>query len=234
MGEQQDPYADCSSLTRDQWAWAFLRRNPNYRADYRRFISLWQALEAEYGAPPHRDFARWKRDPRAYGPPSGENELNKPSGELCLGDGDRVLIECWMGAKWGFYKFPLDPERPTPPSPAELTWRPPPAPGPRPEHDPYRLDIAFDLSSPLPLQLEAAKFRLVSRAAELRRAGLSAPLSVDSQRARWTRMLRLLDAAASGEALDERDAGLLREAQAMVRGGYVDILRLAERGTDPK
>jgi len=83
------------------------------------------------------------------------------------------------------------------------------------------------LSLPLPPQLEAAKFRLISRAAELRRAGLPAPLSVDSQRAHWTRMLRLLDAAASGEALDEQDAGLLREAQAMMLGGYLEILRLS-------
>jgi len=226
MDKQQDHYACCSSLTSDQWAWEFLRRNPDYRADYRRFISLWQALETEYGAPPHRDFTRWKQDPRAYGPPSGEGALDNPSGELCLGEGDRVLIECWMGAKWGFYKFPLDPERPTPPSPAELSWRPPPAPEPRSVDDPYRLDIPFDLSLPLPPQLEAAKFRLVSRATELRRAGLAAPSSVASQRVRWTQMLRLLDAEAAGEAVEKQDAALLREAQAMMRGGYLEILRL--------
>jgi len=227
MDEQQDRYFCCSSLTSDQWAWEFLRRNPDYRADYRQFISLWQSLEAEYGVPPHRDFTRWKRDPRAYGPPSGEGALDNPSGELCLGEGDRVLVECWMGAKWGFYKFPLDPERSTPPSPAELAWRPPAARGSRPAGDVYRLDIAFDLSLPLPPQLEAAKFRLISRAAELRRAGLPAPLSVDSQRAHWTRMLRLLDAEAAGEAVEKQDAALLREAQAMMRGGYLEILRLS-------
>jgi hypothetical protein len=203
-----------------------LRRNPDYRADYRRFISLWQALETEYGAPPHRDFTRWKLDPRAYGPPSGEGALDNPSGELCLGEGDQVLIECWMGAKWGFYKFPLDPERPTPPIPSELSWRPPLAPEPRSVDDPYRLDIPFDLSLPLPPQLEAAKFRLVSRATELRRAGLAAPSSVASQRVRWTQMLRLLDAEAAGEAVEKQDAALLREAQAMMRGGYLEILRL--------
>jgi hypothetical protein len=40
MDEQQDPHACCSRLTRDQWAWEFLRRNPDYRADYRQFIGL--------------------------------------------------------------------------------------------------------------------------------------------------------------------------------------------------
>jgi hypothetical protein len=231
MDAQQDSYAYCSGLTRDQWAWEFLRRNPEYRADYRQFIHLWQVLEAEYGAPPQRDFTRWKLDLRAYGPLPGESELGNPSGELCLGEDDRVLIECWMGAKWGFYKFPLDPERPAPPTSAELAWRPPPPTELRSADDPYRLDIAFDLSLPLPSQLDAAKIRLVSRAAELRRAGLAAPLSVASQHARWTYMLRLLDAEAAGKTIGVQDTESLREAHVMTRGGYLEILRLGDTPT---
>lgn len=222
-------YGHCASLTRDQWAWEFLRRNPDYRADYRQFIALWQALEADYGAPPQRDFPRWKRDPRAYGPLPGGAELQAPAGELCVVDDERVLIECWMGAKWGFYKFPLDPERSTPPGPDELAWRPPPATGTFAEA--YRLDISFDLSLPLPPQLEAAKFRLASRVAELRREGLATPKTVANQRERWTRMLRLLD---SGEMPSEDNAALLHEAQAMVQRNYLDILRLAKPGADTK
>lgn len=109
-----DPYAYCDTLTRDQWAWEFLRRNPDYRRDYLAFITIWRALEAAYGAPPNRDFSRWKRDPRAYGPLPGNAELATPSGEQCTVDDERVLLECWMGAKWGFYKFPLDPARVAP------------------------------------------------------------------------------------------------------------------------
>jgi hypothetical protein len=228
MATRHDAYAYCSGLTRDQWAWEFMRRNPEYRADYRRFIHLWQALEAEYGAPPRRDFARWKQDPRAYGPLAGESDLDNPSGELCLGEDDRVLIECWMGAKWGFYKFPIDPERSDPPTRAELAWRPPPATALRSADDPYRLDIAFDLSLPLPPQLEAAKIRLVTRAAELRRTGLAAPLTVASQHPRWTHMLRLLDAEAAGETIEVGQTELLREARAMTRGGYLGVLRLGD------
>ena len=217
--------AHCASLTRDQWAWEFLRRNPDYQADYRQFISLWQALEADYGAPPNRDFARWKLDPRAYGPLPGDGALGHSSGELCLGENDQILIECWMGAKWGFYKFPLDPARTTPPEPGELAWRPPSL-SDAPPDTAYRLDISFDLSLPLPPQLDAAKFRLVSRAAELRRKGLAAPMSVANQRERWTHMLRLLDAEAAGVSVDEEDAALLCEAQVMVQGDYLGILRL--------
>lgn len=215
-----------AGLSRDQWAWEFLRRNPDYQADYRTFIALWQALEADYGRPPQRDFQRWKLDPRAYGPLPGKGEIESPSGELCVGENDRVLIECWIGAKWGFYKFPIDPDRPAPPGPDELSWRPPPPPEARPTDDAYRLDIAFDLSLPLPPQLDAARFRLISRAAELRRNGQAAPLSVANQRVRWTRMLELLDAEAAGKAINEADTDLLREAQAMMHGGYLEILRL--------
>lgn len=234
-------YATCGELTRDQWAWEFLRRNPDYQSDYAGFIEIWRALEAEYGAPPQRDFQRWKQDPRAYGPLPGaaSNSLDEATGELCVVDDERVLIECWMGARWGFHKFPLDPARSTPPTPDELSWRPPPPAAPLPEGDVYRLDLAFDLARPLPPQLEAAKLRLVSRAAELRRCGLPAPLSVASERAKWIRWLRLLDAQATCATLEaieksglcdsvENCAQELDDALAMSRRGYLSILRLAD------
>jgi len=224
-----DDYAYCADLTRDQWAWEFLRRNPDYQSDYRRFITLWRALEADYGAPPSRDFSKWKQDPRAYGPLPGDVELAAPAGELCTVDDDRVLLECWMGAKWGFHKFPLDPAR-IAPGPDELSWRPPPQPDAAVKA-PYCVDIAFDLSLPLPPQLEAAKFRLVSRATELRRQGLAAPKTVENQRARWTTMLRLLDGAAASNA---DTAALMDDARALVAGGYRDILRLAEGNAETK
>lgn len=221
-----DAYAYCVDLTRDQWAWEFLRRNPAYRRDYAAFIAIWRALEADYGAPPNRDFTQWKQDARAYGPLPGDAELAAPTGELCVVEDDRVLLECWMGAKWGFYKFPLDPER-VAPGPDELSWRPPLQSDGAVEA-PYRIDLAFDLSLPLPPQLEAAKFRLVSRAAELRRQGLAAPKSVANQRARWIAMLQLLD---GDDVPDTNSTELLNEARALVAGGYREILRLADGGT---
>ena len=223
-----DDYAHCTDLTRDQWAWEFLRRNPDYQSDYHRFITLWRALEADYGIPPQRDFQRWKRDPRAYGPLPGDAELAAPAGDLCVGDDDRVLLECWMGAKWGFYKFPLDPARITTPGQDELSWRPPPA---SPIDPAYRLDISFDLSLPLPPQLDAAKFRLVGHAAELRRQGLAAPRTVANYRARWMRMLRLLD---GDEAPNAENSALLGEARVMAERGYLDILHLEDTCTQTK
>ncbi len=181
-----DAYAYCATLTRDQWAWEFLRRNPQYQADYTQFIAIWRALEADYGAPPNRDFTRWKQDPRAYGPldAATTETLNPISGDLCIGEDDRVFIECWMGAKWGFHKFPLDPERVVP-GPDELSWRPPPQSDVE-VGEPYRLDIRFDLSLPLPPQLDAAKFRLVCRGAE-DRGESTRTLDCDAAAARWRR-----------------------------------------------
>ncbi|WP_324781265.1 hypothetical protein [Thiobacillus sedimenti] len=134
-----------------------------------------------------------------------------------------------MGAKWGFYKFPLDPDH-VAPSPDELSWRPPPQVDGEVEAA-YRVDLTFDLSLPLPPQLEAAKFRLVSRAAELRRQGLAAPKTVANQRARWIAMLRLLDGNA---ASDVESAILLDEARALVAGGYREMLRLADLDSGTK
>lgn len=218
MSADDDAYAYCATLTRDQWAWEFLRRNPDYQADYRQFIAIWRALEADYGAPPHRDFARWKLDPRAYGPLPGQIDPGATTGEHCIAEDDRVLLECWIGAKWGFYKFPLDPGR-VAPGPDELSWRPPPLRDEAAIEAPYRVDIAFDLSLPLPEQLEAAKFRLAGRAAALRRQGLAAPKTVANQRERWIALLRLLDGA---------PAAIDADAASIVLLGYRDIVRLAE------
>jgi len=241
MPKPIDDYAYCATLTRDQWAWEFLRRNPRYQSDYQRFIAIWRALEADYGAPPRRDFQRWKQDPRAYGPlnDAESGALDATTGDLCIGENDRVFIECWMGAKWGFHKFPLDPAQATPPGPDQLSWRPPPAAAARAVDDVYRLDIPFDLSLPLPPQLEAAKFRLASRVSGLRRAGHAAPLSVANQRAGWTLLLRVLDAHSTGASpAIMQDASLceddtqcnqrLSEALAMMQERYLNILRLTE------
>ncbi len=232
-----DPYAYCAILSRDQWAWEFMRRNPAYRADYRQFITLWNALEAEYGAPPHRDFQRWKRDPRAYGPlPNSDSSMlvDVAPGDLCIGEDERVLLECWMGAKWGFHKFPLNPDRALPPAPDALSWRALPAKPASEIEEIYRLDIAFDLALSLPPQLDAAKFRLVSRVSELRRAGHIAPKNVASQCKYWTQLLQVLDRASPNvdatlvSIPNEAETRLHTDAQAMVRMGYLKILRLAE------
>jgi hypothetical protein len=199
-----------------QWAWEFLRRNPEYQTDYREFIATWQALEAEYGAPPNRDFFNWKNDPRASRPAWDPEQM---TGAACTTDDeDRQLIECWMGAKWGFYQFPQDPALPAWELESPINWRPPPG---------FRLDrpvesgtdaqLVFDLTLPLPAQLEAAKQWLIGRQSALKRQGLAAPRTLNNQRDHWAGLLNALDTN-SGEQLEE--------AREMTRTGYREILHL--------
>jgi len=105
------------------WAWQFLRRNPEYIKDWHWFDKTWQALEAEYGSPPNRDYHRWKQDPRAY---RLEREIDQT--KVCATNNSStsdnlLLIECWMGSKWGFYKFPINPQNNQPDIGTELSWR---------------------------------------------------------------------------------------------------------------
>lgn len=84
-------------LAREEWAWQFLRRNPEYAADYAWFIATWRALEANYGAPPRRDFFRWRQDPRAC---RAADELAGCSAETCPGENDQVLIAGRSGSDY--------------------------------------------------------------------------------------------------------------------------------------
>lgn len=199
-----------------QWAWEFLRRNPAYQADYREFIQTWQALEADYGAPPHRDFPRWKNDPRASRP-AWDPALG--TGAACVTDEeDKQLIECWMGAKWGFYQFPQDPHLAAWQLESPVNWRPPPGYRfDRPALSASEMQLTFDLALPLPAQLEAAKTWLAGRQAALRRQGQAVPHSLMNRRGYWAELLAAWDGQ-SGARLDE--------ARAMVERGYREIPRL--------
>ncbi|MHB8455301.1 MAG: transcriptional regulator domain-containing protein [Acidiferrobacterales bacterium] len=168
----RDPsaYSFTWQLSRERWAWEFLRRNPQYIADWEWFCATWQALEAAYGSPPDRDFLRWKRDPRAYRMEFDSSEDHPDTGDDR--DTELLLIECWMGAKWGFHKFPLDPAVDAPVIGEQLAWRPVPQPArvldpsameylrSDPEVESGKLGLGFDLSLPLNSLLKNTRFLL--------------------------------------------------------------------------
>jgi hypothetical protein len=201
-----------------QWAWEFLRRNPEYQTDYREFIAIWQALEQDYGMPPERDFFRWKQDPRASRPAW---DPSRSTGAACTTDDEeRQLIECWMGAKWGFYQFPQNPARHALELTAPINWRPPPAFDFRSEEQsPSRQRLIFDLSLPLPPQLEAARQWLLSEQVKLRRQRQPAPRTLENQRDHWAELIAALDLADSSHPL-------WTEAAHMIQHGYREILHL--------
>ena len=226
-----EAYAFTALLTREQWAWEFLRRNADYRADWQWFSDTWRTLEARYGAPPDRDFFRWKQDTRAY---RDDDE------------GNPLLIECWMGARWGLYKFPLNPALTALQVSPDLHWR-----RPRAEVVLVRLDtpeyldeldgkvaLGFDLTLPLKEQMETAKRWLVGE--QRRRCGTKPlPLrTVAGSRAEWTLCLRALDAqdnASTPEIVallcDDEEGkcqDLLQRARQLAAGGYFDVLRFPD------
>ncbi len=229
----KDPrgYAFTEPLDGARWAWEFLRRNPGYQAEWRAFIDVWQALEARYGRPPHRDFCAWRLDPRAWVPAA-----DCAAGD-CRIDHDKVLIECALGARWGFYKFPPDPADDDPVGGDRLVWR---------EleqrilvlgsgdtdwlgNDPALIALGFDLSLPLRDQLERAKCRLQMLQRERQRSGEVRPVSVRAQGTDLGIMLRLLDAEAAradepGYAAIAVDwPARLQRARALRDGGYREL-----------
>ncbi len=229
----KDPlaYAFCERLTSAQWAWEFLRRNPDYQQQWQAFWDTWQALEAAYGKPPNRDFCAWKNDPRAWVPAS-----ECADGE-CRIDQDKVLIECALGARWGFHKFPPDPRDDDPVGEGRLSWRPraeaplPVLPDDGQEPGPAHMGLMFDLSLPLKPQLEQARHQLQLEAARRRREQGLQPRRVRALREHWVELLRVLDAEYAGELARARETfgeAALTEAMELRDGGYLELLRIPD------
>ena len=220
-----------------RWAWEYLRRNPEYRRQWRDFMATWRDLEAAYGRPPHRDFNAWKRDPRAWVPAT-----ECPEGE-CRIDQDRVLIECALGARWGFYKFPPDPGDAEAVEAGRLHWRPIEQEVPMVEAgdaawlgaDPGRVALGFDLRLPLAEQLERAKRRLQILQRRRLRSGEIRLRRIRELAPRLALGLRLLDLdARGGDPAEDADlngkdpAALRAEALAWRDGGYRELAWLPE------
>jgi hypothetical protein len=223
-------------LAAEEWAWQFLRRNPDYHTDWQWFHATWTVLEADYGQPPQRDFHRWQKDPRAY-----RQAINEQ------GDSESLLIECWMGQKWGFYKFPIDPTVERPELGIELLWRDvsfPPMIIEAADTDwlgtnPARLAYGFDLSQPLvPQFAEAQRFlRLLQR--QRCKQG-SVTLETPQQRQHeWRHYLRYLDAETASipaeqiiQVLQLKEPAMFRQqAHEMIHSGYRRILHLSNTTT---
>lgn len=221
-------YAYTQGLSGAQWAWEFLRRNPRYRQEWLAFHEVWQRLEAAYGRPPDRDFCAWKADPRAW------VRAEDCPGSDCRVDQDKVLIECAMGARWGFYKFPPDPDDDDPVGAGRLVWREVETDIPLVAEDDRewlgdeaaRVALGFDLSMPLREQIERAKRTLQIMQRQRQKSGRVEVASVKAQRGMLCLMLQLLDAETDGAEdmmLGSIDVGwrsLLEQAHRLVERDY--------------
>lgn len=238
-------YRFTAHLNQGQWAWEFLRRNGDYQRDWNWFISTWRELESDYGAPPKRDFLRWQQDPRAYRDAKGIERNNDPNSNCATTDDDSpVFIECWMGAKWGFLKFPPDPSLDTVSSPEPVSWRKIETSVQivgtdeiRSRNNDHVVGLQFDLTLPLKAQLDAARVYLIAEQRRRQQEHTLQLQTIAGNVQRWTQLLRLLDAEAAGAPI-ERIADLLfvdhadpraaisaarNEAHDMLNGGYRQI-----------
>lgn len=208
-----EDYKFCQNLSPESWAWQFLRRNPEYQQDYEQFIVTWRALEADYGVAPNRDFSRWKLDPRAYASEEMTQGLCDDDKSCASVSGNKVLLECAMGAKWGFYKFPNSPDIEFPDVPEQLIWRELDirVATPAGEALPYHADLRFDLRLPVKEQLASAKKQLVIQQRKLQKQGEGFNVGTLSQQ------LRLIDAADSD---DQEIAALLCNGDIEALAGY--------------
>lgn len=226
-----------NELSRELWAWQFLRRNPEYQHDYADFIGRWRSLEADYGKAPNRDFPRWKNDPRAY-VRQGDDRLSCGSvANACAVEEGKIMIECWMGAKWGFYKFPQDPDNACPDYPGELLWREQErepsllATGQEVSSTPHYATVQFDLRLSFDEQWDEA-IKMLAAVRRERQRNQSLRTRIRDNVSLWQYCLAYLDS--NGAELDESIQSeypadfLAKEAARLVNGGYKTILMMRE------
>ena len=200
--QDSNQYDFCGELDGARWAWEFLRRNPLYRSQWQEFNNTWQQLEAEYGAPPHRDMQRWRADPRAW---RAGAEIEDCDERGCVSDGNRLAIECWLGARWGFYKFPMSPDRRADDTNWDMAWRELDTAAvllaePEAEYfanDTNKIALGFDLAQPLASQFDDARRLLGVLQRQRRQAGMMLR-TVANLKGQWLLCLRLLDAGVAG------------------------------------
>ncbi len=236
--QEPSDYLLLEKVSNDLIAWQFLRRNLEYQRDYQYFITVWHELEVKYGAPPNRDFNAWKQDPRAYRCEREIYHLNENASEVCASPDDKLLIECWMGTKWGFYKFPLNPTKNNPIIGEDLSWRTDPenvklldgntiaALSKSNSHFENKAAIVFDLNKDLKQQIQSAKQQLIIAQRQI--------AQLNHNNKNWILSLRLLDALQSKISDNDiqRSLGLehvnyeslKRQANDLLNGGYREII----------
>lgn len=227
--QKEADYAYCGKLSSAGWAFEFLRRNPEYRADYALIQDLRAALTKDHG-PYAQAKGAWRADPRAwiYVPPREIGEsLNHWRNRAAATAGTHMIEEwyvTWYRAKWKLKSRLPDPRDPAEPrfQPLAEKWPLYPTWGEVGEfyrNGPDELDgsdwwassgyvvAVFDLTVPVNDQLKALKAHLQKQLVAAKADGLG-PLKLKkpgSPSVIFRTYLRALDAAQAGVA--EADMG---------------------------
>jgi hypothetical protein len=219
-----EDYSFTDDLPPWRWAWEFLRRNPEYQADFQDAIRRFNAREGEYAA---------------------EAEILDAIGDFIPTDGwVKSVPSMQVHEKWLLW-FYLNPELDVPDNSPFVEfgnlylWEE----GRRPLQD-YEVLVRFDLRFPIKPQWAFARERLGRRKRTKSTRGDFRQRVPRNQPKKWQLYLRLLDARAANASyveiaavlfgIDDRSQkdpvrkvdGPLRQARRMSRAGYREILLL--------
>ena len=196
-------YSYTQKHNKEQWAWEFLRRNPEYQRDYKQFIHRWHTLEDLFGKGEDRDVQAWQNDIRALAN-EWDSEMTLleelPGAERDNTTQEPVPIDEWMCQKWDIDCFPVDPKEQSLEVFENIRWR-----EQKIDLDDIRFDaqnadpiaqVNFDLRYSLQDQLEAANKDLITLTGQLQRLG-KVKLVASDHYEEWLEQIKLLDDEAS-------------------------------------
>ena len=216
-------------LSANQWAWEFLRRNKEYQKNYQWFISTWRELEKDYGQPPNMDHLAWKQDPRSY----KLMDINDSENTSCAVSDNKLLIECWMGYKWNFFQFPVDPVLNSYEIKGEIQWRPIDiqilAKKYQWQENCQQLSyhIEFDLTQTLKEQFEQLKQQVAIAQRHLKHDAIFSSYSIQGRGPSWQKAFAIFDSTPSAiersTSISEQDILLLQEIDYYIQN-YLTVL----------
>jgi len=212
---------------KEQWAWEFLRRNPEYQRDYKQFIHRWHTLENLFGKGADCDIQAWQNDIRSLANEWDSDMImldELPGAERDNTTQEPIQIDLWMQQKWGFDCFPIDPEHQSTEVFETIQWH-----EQKIDLDDIRFDaqntdpiaqVNFDLRYSLHDQLEAAHKDLITLTGQLQRLG-KVKLVASDHYEEWLQQIMLLDDEELFKQSNEKEQNAATE---MCASGYRKIL----------
>lgn len=210
----RDPeqYPDPESTSMLQWAWEFLRRNPEYQKDYERWAALPTvysdgALFEEDLTETHKGGQIGSKEQALFDALPAKYWVMKMADPAQPFDDDvreRLAFNSFHGPAWAFYHPNMsEPQKLEASEPGDVLMR-------------------FNVAIPIPVQLRRAQ-PVLERLQELNKGSdLVQPINPRAQRNLYPCHLRILDARAAGVSVPEIAKEIFPEANDEEKNPYPD------------
>jgi len=249
-------YPKPKELDWEQWAWQFLRRNPEYQKDYQNWRALLDTLPADCKELPENDMRFWVCDPPAKAGETYKEYVNRVRGGWRRTFRAKALFEKYgfgagggpslvEGHRWtGLGLVPPEQERfPGTFATGDIFHFLDPLPGV--PNDSYAVKVGefeilvwFNLEWPIDIQLKRAKQGLENQKSYMKKTRGLEPIVNRNQITKFPYYIRLLDADASGVDKKTIAACILPDqenehpeyrASKNIRQGLARAMRLRDR-----